>query len=64
MSDNTLTLTPHNNGKLGVVHVGVTTDGVVYVAGERAVLADGESTTFSRSGVTVTRRGEEFHFSK
>ncbi len=63
MSD-TLTLTPHHNGKLGVVHVAVTQDHTVYVAGERAHLNDGDEITLERSGIRVRRQGDEYTFSK
>ena len=60
----TLTLTPHHNGKLGVVHIAVTEDHTLYVAGERAQVADGEEKTFARTGITVRRSGDEYTFSR
>ncbi len=60
----TLTLTPHHNGKLGVVHIAVTEDHTLYVAGERARLADGEEITLKRTGITVRRSGDEYSFTR
>ncbi len=60
----TLTLTPHHNGKLGVVHVAVTEDHTLYVAGERTRVADGEEKVLSRSGITVRRNGDEYTFTR
>ncbi len=60
----TLTLTPHHNGKLGVVHVAVTEDHTLYVGGERTRVEDGEEKVLERTGITVRRNGDEYVFSK
>ncbi len=60
----TVTVTPHKYDRLGVIHVGVLQDYTAVVAGDVHKLEDGESWTFERTGVTVTRKGDEFEFSK
>ncbi len=59
-----ITLGPLQYDKLGVLHVGVGRDGFVAVAGDVHTLADGERHRFERTGVTVTRRGEAYTFSR
>ncbi|RMG57115.1 MAG: hypothetical protein D6717_05320 [Gammaproteobacteria bacterium] len=63
MSDS-VTLSLHSNGKLGVLHIGVLEDGSAVVAGDVHKMQDGEEYTFSRTGVTVKRSGDEFTFSR
>lgn len=64
MSGETVTLTPRHHDKLGVLHVGVTREGFVSVAGEVADIDDGQEVTFERSGVKVRRNGGEYEFAK
>ncbi len=58
----TLTLTPHQHGKLGILHCGVTREGFIAVAGDVADIEDGQEIRFDRTGVTVKREGSEYHF--
>lgn len=60
----TLTLKPRRYDKLGVVHCGVGERGFVAVAGDTVTLAEGESHTFPRTGITVTRKGDEYTFTR
>jgi len=63
MTDNdTLTLTPHHNDKLGILHCSVNYDGFIVVAGDVSDIADGEEVEFKRVEVTVTRHGDEYTF--
>ncbi len=65
MSDqSSITLEPRKHGKLGVLHVGVTREGFVAVAGEVADIDDGQTLTFDRSRVSVTRSGSSYTFTK
>ncbi len=64
MSGESVTLTPKHYDKLGVLHVGVTHEGFVTVAGDVADIEDGQEITFDRTGVTVKRNGSEYVFSK
>lgn len=59
-----VTLTPGRYDKLGVLHVGVGRDGFVAVAGDVYTLADGETHRFERTGVSVTRQGDEYTFTR
>lgn len=63
MSESTVLHAPHHD-KIGIVHVGVTREGFVSVAGETHDIADGETLTIKRVPVTVKRSGEEYVFSK
>lgn len=62
MADDILTLNPHQYGKLGLMHCGVTHSGFVAVAGDTADIADGQTLTFARVRVRVTRKGDEYTF--
>ena len=64
MADDTVTLHPHQHGKLGNTHVEVLSDHVAVVAGELHPMDDGEQYTFTRAGIQVTRQGDEYTFSK
>lgn len=64
MADDTLTLTPHNYGKIGIVHCGVTYEGFVVVAGDPRNIADGQEILFERAGIKVKRSGGEYTFAK
>ena len=64
MSDDSITLTPRHNGKIGVYYCGVTREGFIAVAGEPRDIADGEEISFARSGIKVSRNGSEYMFSR
>jgi len=64
MSDETLTLTVPHHGKLGIIHCGVTHEGLVVVAGDQKEIADGEEVVFERTGIKVKRNGAEYTFAK
>jgi hypothetical protein len=66
MSDDTesLTLGPAKHGKLGALHCGVTREGVVVVAGEQKQIADGQEVIMDRTRVPVSRKGEEYTFTR
>lgn len=59
-----ITLNPRQHDKLGVLHVGVTREGFIAVAGEPHDIADGETIEISRVPVRVTRRGDEYTFTR
>lgn len=62
MADTDLTLAPHQHGKLGILHCGVTHDGFVAVGGDTADIADGQTVSFARNRVIVTRKGGQYTF--
>ncbi len=64
MSDETLTLTALHHDKLGIIHCGVTREGLVVVAGDQKAIADGEEVVFDRTGIKVRRNGEEYTFAR
>jgi hypothetical protein len=64
MADNTLTLAPHQYGKLGVIHCGVTHSGFVAVGGDTADITDGQTLSFARTHIKVTRNGEQYTFTR
>ncbi len=65
MSDeNTLTLGPREHDKLGVCYCGVTRSGFIAVAGEPRNIADGEEIMFDRSGITASRKGDVYTFTR
>ncbi len=64
MSEDTLTLTPHSYGKLGLVHCGVTREGFIAVGGDPRDIADGEEILFERVGIKARRNGSEYVFSR
>ena len=59
-----VTLHAPAHDKLGAVHVGVTREGFISVAGEVHNIADGETVTIERVPVTVKRAGGEYVFTK
>ena len=61
-SDESLTLGPREHGKVGIYHCGVTREGFIAVGGEPRDIADGEEITFERSGITASRKGNEYTF--
>ena len=64
MSEETLTLSPHQYGKLGILHCGVTREGFIAVAGDPRDIADGEEIVFERVGVKARRDGSQYTFSR
>ena len=63
-SEKSITLTPRKHDKLGIYHCGVTREGFVSLAGTPYDIADGETITDERSGLSVTRNGSEYTFSR
>jgi hypothetical protein len=59
-----ITLSPPQHDKIGVIHCGVTREGFVSVAGETHDIANGETVKINRVKVTVTRNGDEYTFTK
>lgn len=66
MSENaqTITLAPRAYGKLGVLHCGVTREGLVTVAGDVQHVEDGKKVMFTKTAVAVSRKGSEYTFTK
>jgi hypothetical protein len=64
MSDESITLAPRHNGKIGVLYCGVTREGFIAVAGEPRDIEDGEEILFGRSGIRAIRDGSEYTFSR
>ncbi len=62
--DTTITLGPRQNGKLGILHCGVTRDGFIAVVGEQRDITDGEAITFDRVGITASRLANVYTFVK
>ena len=62
--DNTITLEPRETGKLGILHCGVTTEGLIAVVGVQKNIEDGESFTFDQVGITATRKDNIYTFVK
>ena len=63
-SEESITLTPRSHDKLGIYHCGVTREGFVSLAGAPRNIADGETLKDERSGLSVTRNGSEYTFSR
>jgi len=63
-SNESITLNPAQHDKLGVYHCGVTYEGRISIAGDPRDIADGESLFFERSGITATRNGNDYTFSR
>ena len=59
-----ISLSPRHYDKLGVIHCGVIREGRVTVAGEIADIADGQELHMQRGNVKVTRKGDEYTFTK
>jgi hypothetical protein len=64
MSQETVTLTAHHYGKIGLVHCGVTHDGFVAVGGDPRDIADGQEILFERVAVKARRNGNDYTFTK
>ena len=63
-SENTITLGPREQSKLGISHCGVTCEGLISVVGEQRNIADGEAFTFDKVGITASRAAEVYTFVK
>lgn len=59
----TITLAPRKHGKLGLLHCGVTREGLVVVAGEQKEIADRQQVKMEKTTVVVSRNGEDYTFS-
>ena len=59
-----ITLSPPEHDKIGVIHCGVTREGFVSVAGETHDITDGDTVKIYRVKITVTRKGDEYIFTK
>ena len=64
MSESTITLGPRHHDKLGILHVGVTRDGFVSVAGDTANIQDNQEISFDKVKVKVSRKADEYTFTK
>ena len=62
--DSTITLGPRENGKLGILHCGVTRDGFIAVVGDQRDITDGEAITFDSVGITASRKDDVYTFVK
>ena len=60
----TLCLEAREYGTIGVVHCGVTRDGLVAIGGRQIELEDGEVKAAENIGITVRREGEQYTFSE
>jgi hypothetical protein len=66
MSENTetLTLSPAEHDKLGIIHCGVTREGFIAVGGEPRDIDDGEEILFERVAIKARRQGSEYTFTR
>lgn len=62
--DNTLTLSPTLHDKIGIIHCGVTREGLIAVAGDQSDIADGEEIFFEKVNIKAKRQGSEYIFTK
>jgi hypothetical protein len=62
--DNTLTLSPGEYDKLGLVHCGVTREGFIAVGGDVRTIEDGQEISFDRVHVKAKRVGSIYTFTK
>jgi hypothetical protein len=62
--ENSITLGPLENGKLGISHCDVTKDGYITVVGEQKYIADGEKVSFDRVSINASRKGDVYTFVK
>ncbi len=62
MSEESLTLSPKEHGKLGIIHCGVTREGFIAVGGDPRDINDGEEVTFDRVKIKAVRKGSEYTF--
>ena len=61
---NTLSLEAKEYDTLGIVHCGVTREGLVVVGARQFFIEDGEEQVAEHVGVTVRRAGEQYTFTK
>jgi hypothetical protein len=59
-----ITLSPPEHDRIGVIHCGVTREGFVSVAGETHDIGDGDAMKINRVRITVARKGDEYTFAK
>lgn len=59
-----VSLAPKKHDKLGILHIGVTREGFVAVAGDVANLEDKSSVVFAKTQVKVERNGSLYTFTK
>lgn len=62
MSEESLTLSPKEYGKLGIIHCGVTREGFIAVGGDPRDINDGEEVIFERVKIKAIRKGSEYTF--
>lgn len=62
MSEESLTLSPKEYGKLGIIHCGVTREGFIAVGGDPCDINDGEEVIFERVKIKAIRKGSEYTF--
>ena len=64
MSDSqSVTLHAKQHDKLGILHIGVTREGFVAVAGDTADIDDQQEIIFDKTHVKVSRKGGDYTFS-
>lgn len=61
---NTLRLEAREYDTIGLIHCGVTREGLVAIGGQQFNVEDGEKQTAEHVGITVRREGEQYTFSK
>ena len=61
---NTLRLEAREYGTIGLIHCGVTREGLVAIGGQQFDVEDGGEQTAEHVGITVRREGEQYTFSK
>lgn len=59
-----ISLEPRKYDKIGVIHCGVVREGRITVAGRVADIADGQELEMPVGGIKVSRKGEEYTFTK
>lgn len=61
---NTLRLEAREYDTIGLIHCGVTREGLVAIGGRQFNVEDGEEQAAEHVGITVRREGEQYTFSK
>lgn len=61
---NTLCLEAREYDTIGLIHCGVTREGLVAIGGQQFNVEDGEEQTAEHVGITVRREGEQYTFTK
>lgn len=59
-----ISLEPRKYDKIGIIHCGVVREGRITVAGRVADIADGQELEMPVGGIKVSRKGEEYTFTK